>query len=185
MKINKNVFISMIIMIGCAIFCSNSAPAEVASEPIALEKLSIKKGDISNWNPESEMAVYVADQLYEHIDGAATQYLEKGVIKTGYQHLTGPDKAMVECYVFDFGSDAKANTMFEQKKLERANDTVKDPTYTDSTLIVSPVLGGVSSSAHFGNFYIEVNVTGFGVQNAAIETLDLFLGFFKNKVKGE
>jgi hypothetical protein len=182
MKINKIVFIPVLIMIGYAVSCKNSAPLEVTPIPVVLEKLSIINGDISYWSPESDMNVYVGDQLYEHIDGAATQYLEKGVIKTGYQRLTDPNSATVECYMFDFGSDAKAMAMFEQKRIERANDTVKDLNYPDSIVVVSPVLGGVSGCAHFGNFYMELNVMGFSAQVPAIETLDIFLGFYKNRI---
>jgi hypothetical protein len=182
MKINQIVLIPILILIGCFVFCRNSTSQEVTRTPVSLEKLDIIKGDISNWNPESALDVYVGDQLYEHIDGAASQYLEKGVIKTGYQRLIGPDNAIVEIYAFDFGSKAKALAMFEQKKIERANDTVKDLAYPDSVVIVSPVLGGVSSSAHFGNFHMELNVMGFSAQTSAIETLDFFLSFYKNRI---
>jgi hypothetical protein len=181
MKIDRTVML-VCVLLWSVFLCKNSYPAETASIPAALENLNIKKGDISNWNPESDMTVYVADNLYELIDGGATPYLEKGVIKTGYQRLTGPENTIVECYIFDFGSEAKALAMFEQKKKERVNDTVKDIAYTDSIVVVSPVLGGVSSSAHSGSFCMELNVTGFHSQTLALETLDFFLGFYRNKI---
>jgi hypothetical protein len=148
-----------------------------------VQQLKIDTGDITDWLPEDTMSFYANDHLYELIDGGAPQYLDKGCRVTGYQQFTGLEGTISTVFVMDFGKDSNATAMFKQKQAENSGNTVPDQSFPDSTVFVTPNLGGVGGYAHFNNIYIEISLRGFSDQQKAISELNLFLGFFKNKIK--
>ena len=161
--------------------CRLVSLSDATTPPI--EQLALVNGEISNWNPDVDIKIYVGDKVYDLMDGGAPQYLEKGLIKTGFQTFKGPNDGNVQVTIFDFGKDAKANIMFEEKRIAATGSTVKDFNYLDSVVVLKSVLGGVNCFAHFYNFCFEINVTGFSDQVLAIKIVDLFLGLYEKKLK--
>ncbi|MBN1129102.1 MAG: hypothetical protein JXA71_08950 [Chitinispirillaceae bacterium] len=169
------IVLCMVLVAGCRLL-----PVTEMSPP--LTQLAISNDDISNWNPQEEMKIYIGTQLFAFNDGAAPQYLEKGLIKTGVQTFESLNNNTVNAMIMDFGSDSNAIAMFLEKRTQFAGQTIKDPLYPESVAFQMIVLGGVDGFAHYKNYYFEISATGFSDMAQAVQTFDLFYNLYRKKV---
>jgi hypothetical protein len=160
-----------------------SAYSLIAGATSTVQQFNIDTGRIAAWTPDTAMKKYIDDSLYNLLDGGAPQYLNKGCLVTGFQRCNNPDGALAEIKVMDFGKDSNATGMFKQMQSNNIGSIVTDPLFPDSMVLVTPNMGGATGYAHFSNIYVELSVTGFADQQNAIQTLNLFLTFYQNKIK--
>jgi hypothetical protein len=147
-----------------------------------LTQMAITREDISSWVPQADMEIYIGTQLFDLNDGGAPQYLEKGLIKTGYQVLNGQNGTVVTSMIMDFGKDSNAVSIFLEMQTKNAGQTVGDPIYPDSVAFMTLVVGGVTGYCHYKNYYFEIAATGFSDIALAIQTFDLFFNLYRKKV---
>jgi len=147
-----------------------------------LTQMAITQEDISSWAPQADMEIYIGTQLFDFNDGAAPQYLDKGLIKTGAQTFNGPNSTVVTSMIMDFGKDSNAVTMFIEMQTQKAGQTIKDPKYPDSVAFMTLVLGGVQGYGHYKNYYFEISATGFSDNALAVQTFDQFFALYRKKV---
>jgi hypothetical protein len=171
---------AMLFLAGSAGSCRFVALEDKGTPP--LEQLEIGKAEISNWQPEAEMKIYIGTELFDYNNGGAPKYLDKGCLKTGVQRLNGQNSAIVDVMVMDFGTGDNATAMFKEIQMNNVGSSINDPVYPDTTVSVISVLGGVSGVARFANFYIEMSVTGFSDQVLALKTFDMVLGLYAKKI---
>lgn len=166
-----------IVFLGCRLL-----PITEMSPPLTQLSLADKEAG-GNWTPQSDMTVYIGTQLYDFNDGGAPPYLEKGCIRTGVQVFDDPNNGtLVNSIIMDFGTDSNAVSMFNEKKIQNAGQTIKDPQYPDSVAFMVLVLGGVQGYGHYKNYYFEISPTGFSDNTLAIQTFDQFFTLYRNKV---
>jgi hypothetical protein len=163
------------LVLGCKLM-----PTSTSTPP--LEQLKIANSEISNWQPQGDMQIYIGSQLYGLNDGGAPQYLRKGCIKTGWQVMNGPSGESAQNMVMDFGTSAAAEDMFAEKKSQNSASALRDSKYSDSTVIVANDLGTITGYAHFYNYYFEIGLTNFSNPQDAIKTLNQFLGLYEGKL---
>jgi hypothetical protein len=175
----KLCILGLLLVIGPAVSCKIIPLDESPTPP--LEQLSIGTTDISNWQPQASMTVYVGTDLYNFNDGGATKYLDKKCLKTGVQTFE-QNSEIVKTMVMDFGTNENATAMYTEEQLDNAGSTLKDPVFPDSTAFFTSNLGGGTTYAHFDNFYIEIAVAGFSDQSLAMNTADMFLGLYEKKI---
>jgi hypothetical protein len=173
--IGATVFFSTAAIIGCKFL-----PAPSSTPPI--EQLKMSSNEISNWQPQGDMTVYIGDQLYGFNDGGAPEYLSRGCIKTGVQIVNGPSGRSAQAIVMDFGTDKGAKAMFDWK-LKSVSTPYQDlGGYADTALVIQTTLDGVTGYAHFFNYYFEIGLTKFDNSENAVKTLDQFLGIYNRKL---
>lgn len=155
----------------------------MAAAAISVKQLEIKNNELPGWVPHDTMGIYEGTELYNLIDGGAPQYLEKGVMTTGYQVLDGQNDRAVYSMIMDFGRDSNAVAMFLEKKTQNVGQTVLDPQYPDSVAFMTLVLGGVQGYGHYTNFYFEIAAVGFSDSTQAIATFDTMLTWYIQKIQ--
>jgi hypothetical protein len=156
----------------------------ISSTP-PLEQLKISTSEISNWRPEGDMEIYIGSELFSYNDGGAPQYLNKGLIQTGVQRISGPNQGIVSSMIMDFGTENNAIDMYNEKRIQNAGSTIPDPKYPISDVTVTSVLGGVTGFANYYNYYFEISVTGFIYPEDALKTLNQFLGLYFEKIESQ
>jgi hypothetical protein len=160
--------------IGCKIM-----PSQTSTPP--LDQLKIAANEISNWQPQGDITLYIGDQLTNFNDGGAPEYLSKGCIKTGVQVINGPNGRSAQAIIMDFGTDDKAVEMFRQKASTIASP-LPDDKYNATNVSVQTTLDGVTGYAHFFNYYFEIGLTKFNNPQDAVKTLNQFLGLYEGKL---
>jgi hypothetical protein len=177
----KRLYIAFPLLIGAAMAAGCKFLPALASTP-PLEQLSVSSSEISNWQPQGDMTVYIGGQLYNFNDGGAPQYLNKGCIKTGVQVINGPSGEGAQNVIMDFGTDEAAAAMY-QFKLSDISAPLTDPKYADSTVTIQTAQDGITGYAHFYNYYFEIGLTKFNNPQDAIKTLNQFLGLYEGKLE--
>jgi hypothetical protein len=173
----KNSLSKTLLMILCI------ALVVMAGTWIPVKQLEIKNNDLPGWIPQDYMRIYKGTELYDYMDGAAPQYLDKGVQTTGAQWLDGQNNTLVQSMIMDFGRDSNAVAMFLEKKTQNVGQTVFDPQYPDSEAFMTLVLGGVQAYGHYTNFYFEIAAVGFSETTQAIATFDTMLAWYIQKIQ--
>jgi hypothetical protein len=173
----KNSLSKTALMIICIAF------VVIAGNAISVKQLEIVRSDLSGWIPQDDMRIYEGTELYDYMDGAAPQYLEKGVQMTGAQWLDGQNNTHVHSMIMDFGKDSNAIVMFLEQKTQNADRTVVDPVYPDSVAFMTLAMGGVHGYGRYSNFYFEIAATGFSDTEQAIATFDTMLTWYIQKIQ--
>lgn len=155
----------------------------LAATVISVKQLEIVRSDLSGWIPQDYMRIYEGTELYDYMDGAAPQYLDKGVQTTGAQVFDGQNSTRVSSMIMDFGRDSNAVAMFLEKKTQNVGQTIFDPLYPDSVAFMTLVLGGVQGYGHYTNFYFEIAAIGFSDITQAIATFDTMLAWYIQKIQ--
>jgi hypothetical protein len=173
----KSSFSTTILMILCLAFVA------LAATVISVKQLEIERNDLSGWIPQDYMRIYKGTELYYYMDGAAPQYLDKGVQTTGAQWLDGQDNTRVQSMIMDFSRDSNAGAMFCEKKIQNVGNTIRDPMFPDSVAFMTLVMGGVLGFGHYSNFYFEIAATGFSDTEQALATFDTMLTWYIQKIQ--
>jgi hypothetical protein len=171
---------------GFVVLAAMMAFAQIASvDPVVSPgRLNIKNNDIPNWLPDTAMELYVGDELYNAIDGAAGEFLNGGCVSAGIQQFTGPDSVRVRSFVMDFGTSRKATAMFFLEKSQYLQYPMSYPPYPDSVVSVdSSFLSALECVAHFDNLFLRIDVYGVPDRDAGIQALNAFLGFYVQRIK--
>jgi len=93
-----------------------SAHAAAAQEPVELSKLLPVSGEISGWKTDGEPLVYLPDNLWEYIDGAADNFLSfdfRRVIEQDY--VSSSDKGL-KVEIYEHGSPLMAYGIYAQMR---------------------------------------------------------------------
>jgi hypothetical protein len=147
--------------------------------PVGL--LTIDTNDIPAWLPDT-LQIYAGNEVYNAMDGGAEDFVNGGCISTGIQVCIGPDSAIVQSVIVDFGTSAKATTMFNLKKVQY--DTfVGYPAYPDSVAMIDTGQYALAGIAHFHNLFFQIVIYRMNDRPMRIPVLNDFLWFYVQKIK--
>ena len=181
---SKKVSGSIICFFLC--LCSPSGP-DRGESTLSVEQLKVANTDIAGWqfaDLYDSFNVYTPAALYSLMDGPAAEYLDLGVVKVEFEHMTSPDgQHDLQLKVMDFGTSAKATAMFNDKKSREFGDTVVVAPYADTLVIARPLLAGLSVCAHYKKFYFEMDVSGFPDRLADLQTVRTVMELFIQRIK--
>jgi len=181
--------------IGALVICAGSmslacAPAD-GGGGTALDatgfgrKYKFADNEIAGWAQDTSATAYsvwTPTNLTEKIDGAAPAYVSRGCQLVMYQDLVGPDPKICTVAAMDFGTDAKATSMFTFQQ-EQTHADVTVPQYTSAVAIASAALTGITVFAHFKAAYFEIQLYGYSDQTAAAQAAQKFLDVLKGKAQ--
>jgi hypothetical protein len=149
------------------------------------KKFKLADSEVSGWKQDASDSAYslwTADNLTDKIDGAAPAYTSRGCKFAMYQDLVGPDPEVCGVLAMDFGTDAKATSMFAYQK-DLTGASVAIPQYDSGTAIGYPSLTGMTVFAHFGWAYFELQLDGYSDQAKAGQAATPFLKALEQKSK--
>ena len=181
MKFEKKMLLCIFSLLAVAVATGGCKFLPAATSTPPLEQLKVASSEISNWQPQGDMNVFIGDQLTSFNDGGAPDYINRGCIKTGVQVINGPAGQSAQSIVMDFGTKEKAETMFQFKQSDISSG-LPDSKYPDVTVAIQTTQDGITGYAHFYNYYFEIGLTKFNNPQDAIKTFNQFIGLYEGKL---
>lgn len=167
-------------------FCNESGPTGSTTEPegapTTLTDLRLDSDDIASWSEvDSEYVTFTATELYDFINGGAMPYEICG-LDTGFNQmfLSGDERSM-KCLVGDFVEETQADSIFAtQSRSYFQVFTLKE--YSDTAVFGSSNLSGATIIAVFGQFYFEMQFSGYSDTDLLTDDAVLFIEAWRKKV---
>jgi hypothetical protein len=135
---------------------------------------------LSGWTEPAQQGYveYVAEGLYDLINGGAPEYIQTGLVDGIYQELNRTsDNARIQAYVMNFGTTDSATAMFNRKK-GQIESVVTIGAYANSVAAGEKFLGTtLRTLAHFGKYYFEITVFGTESISESISVIESVLKF--------
>jgi hypothetical protein len=123
---------------------------------------------IPGWAEQKERyRSFTATELYEIIDGGATEYQKQGLIKGIVAAWTSEGKSL-EIYFDKFGSSSRAKDMVKIKK-KSSNEPHDMPKGHAVSAVYDPVIGGCVVFWSKDCFYMEMTLTGYDSPRSEIQ----------------
>jgi hypothetical protein len=151
------------------------------------DKFKFTDKDVSGWKQDASdpapYELYLADELVTKVDGGAQVYVDAGCQLIMYQTLAGTYPQTATVWAYDFATAAKAQAMFEAKKLDSLAATAIPP-YDQSVAIGRASIVSIATEAHFNQYYFEVTVSGYDDQTVTCSACPMaaqLLGVLKTK----
>ncbi len=148
--------------------------------------LRFANNEVSQWVEEEDgyRQFNTPEDLYAAINGGAEEYFDKGMT-AGFQQKMGKTATeySMDFRVMDFGTAEKAATMY-QYKAEQISPKTTAGGYNETIAVIdNSFLSGCTGFAHFGRYYIEVSMNGYGSnKTAAINDAAVFMTKFDEKI---
>jgi hypothetical protein len=145
---------------------------------VSVSKLKITK-EIPGWSEsKSETKIFKSQELFDIINGGATEYTERGLIEGIHQRLTNKDGGDLELFVEDFGSSQNAQKMYLYKK-ESYTEKEFFPGNDSTNIFVYKVLAGHYVFTFVDRFYIEILGTGIPQKEIALKQIASVINHYK------
>jgi len=160
-------------------------PAEVAHTNGSHRDLSVfflDGEDTALWMVTTPPAIFTADDLYNDINGGATQYIEKQLLRYFIQDMESGDRALT-IMAMEYPEVGRAKSVYEEKKAQVYKRRVI-PGYDENVAIGNDALGAVSCFHYINNYYFELVISGYGNDlDLAARDISTFLNLFDAKYR--
>lgn len=148
-------------------------------------KYKFADNEIAGWGQDTSTTAYsvwTSTNLTEKIDGAAPAYVSRGCQLVMYQELVGPDPRICTVAAMEFGTEAKATSMFTYQQ-QQTQAAVTVPQYASAVAIGAEALTGITVFAHFKASYFEIQLDGYSDQTEGAQAAQRFLDVLKGKTR--
>jgi hypothetical protein len=174
---------------------STCSPTKPAATPDPFADFIIANQQISGWvigsNDKDSVFHFVQSTLSDVVDGGNFSYCGdcngSSPLKAGIHCVMNDStkQAAAAIFVMDYGTAANAKSEFDSRSGQQLAYSVKDtiPSFPDTVAVGAEHSGGITAFAHFGNYYCELELTGYDPSANAAADADLFFSYFKSKVK--
>jgi hypothetical protein len=163
-------------------------------EALTVSSLKINNGEISGWTVQRSGVFYSAENWRNGspVDGYADRYtVDPGLTFSAVldEAMSGPTGASVNMYVIDYANAASSRVMFDYTKTHRqeysSSPDPLTPNYPDSVAVGENSHDGISVCAHFKQFYLELQYTGYADYSQSKTDALSFLLWFETKINGD
>jgi hypothetical protein len=144
----------------------------------------IGTSQLGGWHCDTVYDAYYNDptSLQMIIDGSFERYTDNGLVDGISQRFTSNDGTKgCSMLLMNFGDTAKAQQMFFSMKQALSNPAAIFPLcgYSDSVAFYRKTFSGLSAFAHCDAYYLELSLTSYSSDSAAMPDGCLFLDRFK------
>jgi hypothetical protein len=171
-----------VIILMLAIPASCSKDKAINSEDVDPVDLLPKAGDISGWTPQGDPDVWVGDDLYQPINGAAEIYIRYGFEEAAFQEYLGTGS---------WSSTNLSVQVFQQESVAQAQDLYEDPgSGTGTPWTGSDAAGTQARTEQFSlsctvefyesKFFVHIDIASG--EDQALDVAKLFARSVSNKI---
>lgn len=152
--------------------CGSSSSKSTALDPTTFGKqYAFANNSVSGWQQATDSTngtpfeVCTPATLEQRIDGGSEDYVSRGLVLAMYQVLIGPDPQSCTVVAMDFGTADNATAMFTYEQ-QHTSASIQIPQFDASVAIAYPVLSGITVYAHVNAMYFELQLMGYGSDQA-------------------
>ncbi len=123
---------------------------------------------------------------YNSIDGAAQPYEAANCQEILVQNLVNVNSSTTALengvvIAADCGTAANSVTMYQSAQALYAGENLTLTGYDTSIAFATGAIGAGSAYAHFGQYYFEIDLSGYATQTAALSDLPQFVAYLSSK----
>ena len=141
------------------------------------------KNEMAGWQEiaDSGYAEFAPDSLHSLIHGAATPYIDMGLLRGLRQKMAGAEKKTLEMLVMEYHSADECAIVFEYKKKNITQIPIGS--YPLSAAFAREIIYGIMGYAFFNEFYFDFMFYGFDTTAHACREASLFLDFYVTRMQ--
>ncbi len=177
----KGVLISVVVAIPFMLFCS---PLRPATNSLTVNKLIFVDSEIAPWKQDT--VYFIKDSLlYNYYDGGAGTYISQGLVETAWQDLSkdsSMDTLTCRALIMDFGTSANATAMFDTMAVAIPQvETFSSFPESVAVMNYAPLVGN-TTYAHFGEFFLQLDLLGYGDKSLSVSDAETFVKIVQLKI---
>lgn len=184
----KMLLITAAVASAALMFCEFGTSGESTR---TVKALQISSTEISPWTEDADgfRDFSSLDGLTSIMNGGADEYYNRNAVDGFFQNMSNKISESttysVECRVINFGTVENATTMFNFKTQDiSTKDEVGSLGLSVALIDPDASLTGCAGYAHFGQYYFELNYSGYGSSKSqAKQDAASFIEVFQDKVK--
>jgi hypothetical protein len=167
----KNTVHTCLVLLSIFMLTIQNAKSEDSTSFVQLRKTAVS---IPGWIEQKEhYRHFNAEELFDIIDGGATEYVQQG-LKSGIVILLTNKGKSLEIFFEDFGTSIQAMNMASSK--EKSSDRFKKISQDNKSIaICEQVIGGCIVYWAKSKYYIEMTLTGYNSLEEALCDAKVFV----------